>query len=113
MSKLFYDHLIFIDDLWQEIDLLELTVSEKTKLKNTVDEIMHTRVFTLLFDLLPQEFHEDFLKRFHARPYDVVHLGFITEKSGKDMHAEIVVLAKKVKIELLQDIRQHRRQKQK
>lgn len=109
MAKIFYDHLVLIEDLFVEIDLLDLTAEEKKAAKKMADEIMHHRVFTRLLDLLPKEHHQEFLKRFHKAPHEARHLHFLAEKTQIDMHAEIVLTAEKVKRELSREIKKHKK----
>lgn len=107
--KLFYDHLVMIDDVVSEIELLEVDVSTKEKAKKTVDEIINHHIFIHILNLLPSKHHEEFLKRFHKKPHDITHLNFIQRNIQVDIQSEIILLSQKVKRELKKEIKKHRK----
>lgn len=107
MSKIFYDHLLLIDELFVEIDTLNLPQNQKQEVRLLVDEILHQRVLTHILDLLPRPYHEEFLKRFHRAPADVRHLTFIQELVEVDVHSELALLGEKIKNELRQELKKH------
>lgn len=109
MSKIFYDHLIIIEEIWDEVESLPLHAHEKQSAKKLADEYVHHRVLTLILDLLPRDHHEDFLNRFHHAPHDVLHLKYLEEKIGKQIHQEISTLGKKLKQELSRELKKHKK----
>mgnify|MGYP001582992890 CR=1 FL=1 len=109
MSKIFYDHIILIEEIFVEVDGLILSAPEKEALKQTIDELVHHRALTLILDLLPEIQQKVFLLRFHQAPYDVVHLKFIEEHSRKDIYHELSKLAKAVKKEVRKEIKKHKK----
>lgn len=111
MTKLFYDHLVIIEDLFIEVEELEVTHEEKLAMKKMIDEIIQHQLLTHILDLLPKEDHEVFLERFHHAPYDTKHLQFLEEKIDRDMHAEIIIIAQKAKDEIRKEIKKHKKKK--
>lgn len=111
MSKIFYDHLVMLDDIFLEIDFLELSNREKKLLKKTIDDLFHHRLFTKILDLLPKEHHEKFLVRFHSAPHNIEHLKFLEENSQVNITSEIVILSQKIKKEVKAEIKKHKKQK--
>ncbi len=109
MSKLFYDHLILLDDVFTEIEILEVESEDKIQMKKIVDEILHHRVLTRILDLLPKVHHEEFLDRFYKAPSDVRHLKFLQEKIDRDIHHELAKLSKELKSEIRQEIKKHKK----
>ncbi len=105
--KLFYDHLILIEDVFVENDRLDLSNAEKKQAKQMSDEYMHHQVLIYILDSLPKQCHQDFLHRLHKSPYDVRHLSFLQDKTQRDIHADLVALGKKIKAELLDEIKKH------
>ena len=111
MTKLFYDHLIMIDDLFDEIHLLEISVDEKQSLKQMIDEMTHHAVLTHVLDILPRTHHEEFLEKFHTSPFDVQLILYLEEKSGKNIHSEILTIGEKLKKEIRSEIKKHKKTK--
>lgn len=109
MSKVFYDHIILLDELLIEIDLLTITDQSKSVLKKEIDAIMHHEILTIILRNLPKEHHEAFLIRFHHAPYDMEHIQFLSEKSGKDMHKELFLHGEKIKNDLKKEIYRHKK----
>lgn len=111
MSKVFYDHLILIDELFAEVDLVELTSEEKKQAKKKIDDLVHHKVLTKILDLLPREHHEEFLIRFHAAPHDHRHLTYLKEKGNIDVQTELVELSNHLKKDLRHLLSQHKSKK--
>lgn len=106
MSKLFYDHLIEIDELEDLIRAQEVESEEKEELYHLVDEMIHHRVLGCILDHLPKEHHEEFLTRFHSAPNDMRIIVFIQIKTPReiDMEEKIREEIQKLKKELLEEL---------
>lgn len=109
--KVFYDHIILIEDVFMEIEELDISEAEKTQAKKLVDDIMHQKVLLSIFDLLPKEHHEEFLKRFSAAPYDLELLKFLEIKTNRDIYAELILIGEKLKQEMRREIKKTHRKK--
>ncbi len=109
MSKLFYDHLILLDELFVEIDTLDLTLQEKQQAKKAVDDLVQHRVITFILDMLPHQHHEEFLTQFHAFPHHIKNLTYLEERTRLDICNEITLLGKHIKSEVRQDIKKHKK----
>ena len=68
--KIFYDHIVQIDYLMSEVHHLELEVSKKEEIAHLVDELVHHEMVGAILANLPEEYHDEFLERFHAKPHD-------------------------------------------
>jgi len=75
--KIFYDHIVQIDHLMSEIHHLELEVSKKEEIAQLVDEVVHHEMIGVILAHLPEEYHEEFLERFHAKPHDSTLLEYL------------------------------------
>ena len=107
MTKIFYDHLVLIDEIFVEIETLEMSKAEKQTAKKLVDDLVHQRMLILILDLLPKAAHNELLVRFHRVPFDITLFQFLDEKSNLDIKREIVKLAQELKLEIKQDLKKH------
>lgn len=85
MSKLFYDHILELDELESSMRDIVKTQEERHELWNIIDEIIHHEVLDCIFDHLPYDHHEEFLTKFHEAPYDEGLIVYVNEKSGVDI----------------------------
>lgn len=107
MRRVFFDHLILIEEVLVEIDELPMEKMEKEKLHHLIDDIVHHKVMTHIFDLLPQVHHEEFLIQYTKAPHDITHLIYLERKTNIDIKTEIIHLGKKLKQELKKEIHKH------
>lgn len=107
MAKLFYDHLIVLEEVENALKSEKLDSEEREELHQLIDEIIHHRVLGCILDHLPREHHEEFLDRLHQAPYDESLIGYLQEKtpSEVDMEEEIKEEVGKLKEELLVEIK--------
>jgi len=85
MSKIFYDHLIILEEVEAEIKDMAETSEEREELWQLVDEIIHHRVLGCIFGCLPEEHHHHFLTLFHKTPYDCELIHFVNELTEMDI----------------------------
>ncbi len=109
--KVFYDHIIIIDDIITEIEVMDFEESEKQEIYSLVDSIIHHRVLEHILDMLDIVHHDEFLTRFYAQPDDMRHLVFLEKKTNKDMVSELHKLSEALKKELRRDIKKHKKTK--
>jgi hypothetical protein len=102
MSKIFYDHLIVLEEVRFHIDKVAKTSEEKEELWKLVDEIIHHRVLTAILEKLPEKHHNDFLKKFYAAPHDESLIAYLNEKINEDFESFIKGEVKTLSNELLQ-----------
>jgi hypothetical protein len=62
MSKVFYDHLVSLDDVEKALKKRKLSVEEREELWKIIDEMVHHRVVGCILEHLPSEHHGDFVK---------------------------------------------------
>ncbi len=105
MSKLFFDHLINLEDVEKEINEVSSTKEEKDELWQLVDEIIHHRVLGCILDKLPRKDHEEFLGMFHRHPYDEAIIDYLREKIGGNVEEIIKQEIGTLAFELLTEIR--------
>ncbi len=103
--KIFYDHLINLEELIVELDGHEIAVEEREELIGLMDQTMHHQILEAILDHLPKEHHEDFLSRFHQAPHSPDLLVFIKERVTVDIESVIKDRAGKAKKEILREIK--------
>lgn len=104
MSKVFYDHLIVLEDLEEVIKTKAKTTEEREELWALVDELIHHRVVGCILDRLPPEHHHEFLDKFAKAPHDDGILGFLKERV-EDIEEAIVGVVKKLGEEIKEELR--------
>lgn len=88
MSKLFFDHLLVLEEVEIFINTSAKTKEEKEELWNLVDGIVQTRVMDVILTKLPRAHHEEFLEKFSSFPHDERLLDYLKEKV-EDIEEEI------------------------
>lgn len=78
--SVFYDHLINLEELHQELLDFNLPVENHYQLLQIADSALHHEVVGVCLDCLPIEHHEYFLVRFRNQPNDANLLVFLKEK---------------------------------
>ena len=106
IMRLFYDHLIIdLEDVYAEIEHLEIDGKTRRKLIHIVDATTHHTILDTILSHLSQDKHESFLDRFHRAPHDPEHLTFLKEHIA-DIEEKIRATAGKIKKNLLREFRQ-------
>jgi len=107
MSKLFFDHLLVLEEIEIHINRNAGSKEEKEELWNLVDGIVQTRVMEVILTKLPRQHHEEFLEKFSNFPHDERLMDYLKEKAG-DMEEEI-----KKEVKLLEEEFTGRKKKKK
>lgn len=105
MSKIFYDHLIVLEEVEAEIKKTAETSEEREELWQLVDEIIHHRVLGSILDKLPGEHHGEFLEKFHKAPHDESLIDYLKEKIGENIEEVIRQEMGDLAYEILEEIR--------
>lgn len=100
MNKIFYDHLVGIDEITALVD---------GDLVDLMDNTMHHHILDEILTHLPVEHHKAFLERLAHAPHDPGLLIFIQEVTVIDIEKAITKRANAVKKELLKTIRNSRK----
>jgi hypothetical protein len=105
MSKLFFDHLIYLEEVELEIKKTASSKEEQEELWGLVDEIVTHKVIGKVLDKLSRAHHEEFLELFHKCPYDEqVIFGYLKEKTGKSVEEDLRRDLKNYGHELIEEI---------
>lgn len=107
MTKLFFDHLIYFEEIETEIKKSASSKEEREELWTLVDEIINHKVIEKVMDRLPRENHEEFLEIFHKSPHDTeVIFGYLKTKAGQSIEDDIKDDLKNLGQDILRLIRQ-------
>ena len=109
MTKLFYDHLIIIEEIVEVLSRHKLSQKEQEEMLDLVDQTLHQEILATIMQHLPKDGHEAFLIHFHATPHDRKILDFLKEKSSIDIEKEILKTVDKVKKNVLKKIESAKR----
>lgn len=109
MTKIFYDHLVVREEITTELEKYSLTVDEREELIRLADETLHHHVLNIILTHLPKEKHKEFLTKFHQSPHDEKLLEYLQAELNVDIEGEIKEEAKKVKQEILAEIKRSRK----
>lgn len=105
MSKLFFDHLIILEEVDDEIKKVAKSKEEKDELWQLVDEMVHHKVLGCVLDNLPAKYHHEFLEKFHLAPYDEGLIDYLKEKIGANIEELIKQEIGSLAFELLDELR--------
>ena len=101
--SVFYDHLINLEDLHQELLEFKLAVSEHYQLLQLADSALHHEVVGVCLDCLPRQHHEGFLLRFRDQPNDPALLLLLKEKDP-EIEEKIRTKSSEVKEKIRRDL---------
>jgi hypothetical protein len=104
MSKVFYDQLVVIEDIYQELDNHLLSDDERTELKNLADQHLHHHILTVILNHLPAHHHPFFLENLLKGPNDAKLLSFLKKEIKADIESVIKSEAAKIKKDILSEI---------
>lgn len=104
MSKLFFDHLVVLNELEHHIKHATESPEEREELWHLVDELVHHKVFGCILENLPEKDHAEFLAKFEAAPYDESIIDYLSAKIGKNMEEIIKQEVGDLSYEILQDL---------
>ncbi|MBI4028776.1 MAG: hypothetical protein HY376_00185 [Candidatus Blackburnbacteria bacterium] len=106
MSKIFYDHLIILEEVEIELGKLDLDRDERRELEELIEETLHHRVLDRVLSELPRVHHEEFLQRFSKTPHDPYLIEYINERIEKSVGEHIQDEIEKMKKEIMADIQE-------
>lgn len=106
MSKLFFDHLIYLEEVEVEIKKTASSKEEQEELWGLVDEIVTHKVLKTVMDKLPKDSHVEFLELFHKCPHDEgVIFGYLRKKTNKNIEKELREELKNISSEILKELK--------
>lgn len=104
MNKLFYDHLIIIEEIEMTLTTHQITKEECEDVLHLIDKTMHSEILNRILKHLPRTHHEEFLTRFHAAPHDTSLMTFLKNHTVVDIEKEILMVANNVKKKMIKEI---------
>lgn len=101
--KHFYAHIIDLDDLHREFQILDLTDDEKNHLIVVIESSLHHVVIDVLLTELPEEHKENFLHHLAKNDHDSIWK--VLKEAIQEPEERIRYALDKLKKELIKDIR--------
>ncbi len=105
MSKLFYDHLIVIEEVIAVLDAHDIHQKERAKILGLIDQTLQHEILDVIFTYLPAEVHAEFLHRFHKAPDDPHLMQFLRDHAVVNIELAILDRANKTKTKLLGEVK--------
>lgn len=99
-GKLFYDHLIVIEEI-------TAVAGNDPKLLDLVDQTLQNEILDVIFTYLPREKHEEFLTKFHAAPHNMALMQYLKDNSPVNIELAILDRANKTKRKILAQVKKH------
>jgi len=109
MTRVFYDHLIKIEEVVSELDSYEITIEEREEFIALIDETLNNQTLEEILNTLPLKFHNEFLSLLHKGPHRQELLEYLKEKASPDIEKKISKHAQKTKKEILKEIKKSRK----
>ncbi|KKU29260.1 MAG: hypothetical protein UX80_C0004G0036 [Candidatus Amesbacteria bacterium GW2011_GWA2_47_11b] len=109
MAKTFLDHLIVLEEVTSELDVYDLPADEREEILGLIHHTTHQHLLNVILNHLPKEHHEPFLTKFQKAPHDPELLAFLKKEIKADIESEIRIQAKKIKAEILAEIKKSKR----
>lgn len=107
MKKLFYSHLIIIEEIETVLDTHGVSQKEKEDALALIHETLHHEILTHVLSFLPRTHHTAFLLKLESAPHDPALLTFLSTHTGRDIEKDILKKANSVKKLLVTDIKKH------
>lgn len=108
MTRVFYDHLVLIQDVILELDVHDLDLEEREELLDLIDQTIHHSMLDLILTHLPSDRHSEFITKFQTAPYDLALLDYL-KVYVPDIDVKITTHAQKIKNDLRSEIHKARR----
>lgn len=109
MAKTFLDHLIILEEITSELAVYDLPSDEQEEILGLINHTTHQHILNVILNHLPKEHHENFLTKYQAAPHDPELLAFLKKEIKSDIESEIRIQAKKIKAEILSEIKKSKR----
>lgn len=113
MTKLFYDHLLIIEEIILVLDGYELTHQEKSEFIALIDETLNHHILNEILVALPKKHHKEFLIQFTKTPHDHELMLFLKKHARGDIEMRILRKSESIKRMLLDTIQKTKKNSQK
>jgi hypothetical protein len=106
MSKLFFDHLIILEGVEDEIKKSATSKEEQEELWGLVDGMVTAKVLDKVLGKLSKDFQDEFLEIFHQNPHDEVKIfGYLRGKAGENIEGVLQKELENIDSDILKEIR--------
>ena len=102
---IFYDHLIDNAKIDTYLDNLDIPKSKKSKLKETIDDILHTGLMEFILQKLHPHHHRTFLDNVSHSPYDPELIEYLKHHINDKIEEEVGKQAERLQKLILKDLK--------
>jgi hypothetical protein len=103
MTKIFYWHLVELDTVKTELVNRGVGENDLQEILIHIEEIIHHRTLSLVYDLLPSEHHKEFSLILTKNPCSPEIWNFLHRKTQKDLTFEVEKNIRTIISEILND----------
>jgi len=103
MTKIFYWHLVELNPVKNELTKRGVEENDLREILIHIEEIIHHRILSLIFDLLPSDHHKEFSLRLAKNPSGQEIWDFLHQKTQKDLTSEVKKNIRVIISEILND----------
>ncbi|MEK7118978.1 MAG: hypothetical protein AAB457_01430 [Patescibacteria group bacterium] len=107
MAKIFYDHLIIIEEVIAVLDEHTIPINKRAEFLKLIDQTLHHEILDVILTHLPKEKHEMFLTQFHRAPHHPSLMSLLKEHVEVDIEKAILRRASTTKKKILASIKNH------
>lgn len=105
MTKLFYDHLIIIEDIELLFTQQKISSEDQQKLLALIHKQLEHTILDTILTYLPEAHHKEFLHKLVHHPYDQQIMTYLKERITVDIEFQIMKTAEKTKRQIIRQIK--------
>lgn len=107
--KVFYSHLVIIEEVTSELDKWSIPAEEKAEMIQLIEETLHNHTLNVILNHLPGHKHQEFFDNFEKDPANAQMLQWLKSEISADIETAIKTQAERIKKELLLEIHRSRK----
>ena len=108
MTAHIFDNLTEVEEIITEVDIHYLDALDREELVDLIKKILHHHALDTVLTHLPADKHEQFLTQYHQDPANQELLTWLKQEIKTDVAVAIKDQTKKIKAEILAEIKKAR-----
>jgi len=107
--KVFYSHLVIVDDVIKELSAWEIPDIERDEMHKLIEETLHHHTLNVILNHLPAGRHQEFLDIFEKSPESSELMAILKKEIQTDIESAIKTQSERIKKEILLEIRRSKK----